>query len=138
MIARSGTVRQFLRRSPTERSFLFKLALLFIAVHLLLRLYRLPVLRMHVRRLAESLRIHAADPQQLAWAVDRITERLPGRHSCLIQAVCCDAAAHASGMTAVLRIGAASGATRPHFHAWVEHEGIALTGDHEAEYAPLR
>ena len=138
MIAGSSSVRQFLRRSPTERSFLIKLALLFIAVHLLLRVYALPAVRVRVRRLAELLRVHAADPQQLAWAVDRIAGRLPGGHSCLIQAVCCEAAAHASGMAAALRIGAASGELRPHFHAWVEHEGIVLTGDHGAEYVPLR
>ena len=99
-------IAAFARRSPPEQDLLVSVALLFMLAHLLLRFNSFHQTRKRLRRLAAALRIIARDVQQLTWCIDRVHHRLPGRHSCLVNALVCDAVATASGIPVVLRLGA--------------------------------
>ena len=128
----------FRRRPSPERRLLLRTALLFVAAHALSHQRDLRRTRSAVRALARGLRAHAADADQLAGAIDAVSRYLPGHHSCLINALCCDAIAASSGIATELKIGAAYERVRMHFHAWVEYEGATLTGAHDGEFAALR
>jgi hypothetical protein len=90
-----------------------------------------------MRALARWVGARAGDSSQLSWAVAAIGRDLPGHHSCLIRALCCEAIAENSGIPTEFRLGAAHQEGRMHFHAWVEHNGVALTGEHDGTFAPL-
>jgi hypothetical protein len=82
-------------------------------------------------------RAHALDSGQIGWATATISQYLPGTHSCLIEALCCQAMASSSGIPAELKIGAARAGATVRFHAWVEHQGRLICGRHEREFVPL-
>ena len=129
--------RNYRRRSRAERRLLGRTALLFICAHVTLRVRDLRRARSTLARIAQFIAAEAESPAQLAWAVAAVNTRLPGKHSCLINAACCEAIATASSIEAEFRIGATREAGRVHFHAWVEHAGQALTGAHDGEFIPM-
>jgi len=137
MIAQSTPFARFRRRTLSERKLLVRTTLLFLAAHLLLRHRELRRTRDRMAALARRLAAIAAGPAELSWAVASVRHALPGHHSCLVTALCCEAIATNSGIVTDFKIGAAQQQGRMHFHAWVEHEGIALTGAHDGEFAPL-
>jgi hypothetical protein len=128
----------FRRRPPHERRLLLRTALLFAGAHALSHQRDLRRTRRAVRALARALGAHATDADQLAGAILTVSRNLPGQHSCLIDALCCDAIAANSGITTELKIGAAHERGHMRFHAWVEYEGAALIGAHDDEFAALR
>jgi hypothetical protein len=130
-------IAALMRRSPAERMLLMSTALLFVFAGLLLRLYSLQKTRNKLRALATTLRIVAADVQQLTWCIDRVQHRLPGRHSCLVTALVCDAVATASGIPVDFRLGAARGETSHRFHAWIEFNGSTIIGIQHASFTPF-
>ena len=136
MINPLSTATRFLRRSHTERKLMVHVTLLFVAAHWLLHRHTLEEARIRLQRLASKLGTRA-DPQEISWAIDRVDAHLPGTHTCLIHALCCDAAAHASNIPIDFRIGATSKGSQHRFHAWVEHDGVALTGEDHAGFAPM-
>ena len=127
---------KWMRRSRAERHLLVSTGVLFIFAHVLLRFSSLHNVRVRLTRIATRVGARANDTHQLAWSADRVTEVLPGRHSCLIKALVCDAVASASGIPVSFRIGAARSAKGHRFHAWVEHRGEAITG-HEHGFVPF-
>jgi hypothetical protein len=137
MNAQPSALARFRRRSPTERKLLARTTILFVAAHLLSRQRDLRRTRDRMAALARRVVVTAASPAELSWAVASVNHALPGHHSCLINALCCEAIAMNSGIATDFRIGAAQQQGRMHFHAWVEHEGVALTGAHDGEFAPL-
>ena len=137
MMAASSVIARFRRRSRAERRLLVRTALLFFAAHSLTHQKELRRTRDRMIALARRIGANASDTAQLSWAIAAVDAHLPGQHSCLIHALCGEAIAASSGITTEFRIGAAHQHGRMHFHAWVEHEGIALTGAHDGEFAPL-
>jgi hypothetical protein len=133
-----GALTRFRRRSVSERKLLTHTAVLFLFAHLVVRLKELRKARSAMARIARTIGARATDPVQLSWAIASVNTNLPGRHSCLIDALCCEAIAENSGIATEFRIGAAPQPGIPHFHAWVEHAGRALTGAHDGEFIPLR
>jgi hypothetical protein len=126
------------RRHPREdRRLALWTALLFLSAHLLLTWVPLPRARRGLAAVARLTGARAHGPAQLAWSIGAVDRTLPGRHSCLIHAVCCEAIAANSGIQNDFRLGAARAGARMHFHAWVEHAGGALTGTHPDEFVPL-
>jgi hypothetical protein len=128
---------RFLRRSRQERRLLVVVAGLFVAAHVLLRCFSLHATRSRLHTSARLLRAHAGSALQLAWATDRVNDSLPGRHSCLVNALVCDVVAQTSGITSNFRIGAARHDDRHRFHAWVEHDGVVIAGHDHAGFVPL-
>ena len=128
---------RFHNRSRAERRLLVRAALLFVAAHALARMREFDRMRARMKGLARHIGASAADPSQLSWAVTAIGSNLPGHHSCLVRALCCEAIAANSGIPTEFRLGAAHQEGRMHFHAWVEHDGVVLTGEHDGTFAPL-
>jgi hypothetical protein len=126
------------RRTTAERALIWRTASLFLMAHALLRFRRLDTARTSLTRAARVLRVRAQDPQQLSWAINAVNRNLPGHHSCLVDAVCCEAIAHNSGISTELKLGAARSDERMRFHAWVEHAGRMIAGAHDGEFKPLR
>lgn len=125
------------RRSRTERKLLWRTAALFVCAHVLTHQRELRRTRAAIGMIARRIGARASDPAQLAWAVAAVNRHLPGHHSCLINALSCEAIAANSNISTEFKIGAAQQQGRMHFHAWVEHDGAALTGAHDGEFAPL-
>lgn len=137
MIRYFSRAARFWRRSPDERRLLRGAALLFITAHVLLRLRTLEQVRSRLGKQARRSSARAMSADQLAWAIDAVNSNLPGHHSCLINALCCEAIAHNSGIPTELKIGAARDRERHRFHAWVEYRGVVLTGHDHAGFVPL-
>ena len=137
-MTRDSVLTRFRTRSRSERSLLVRTAAVFICAHALSHRRELARTRADMAGAARRLGAKAQDPAQLAWAVAAVDRILPGHHSCLINALACEAIAANSGIPTEFKIGAAHQQGRMHFHAWVEHEGSPLTGAHDGQYAPLR
>jgi hypothetical protein len=80
-------------------------------------------------------------PDRIAWSVQVMARRLPGKMTCLIQALAADAMLRRRGYQPQMRIGVA-GRDRTgkiEAHAWVECEGKVVIGDVDdlATYAIL-
>ena len=126
------------KRSPHERALLARTALLFVCAHGLLRISRLPAARKRLANIAGTVGARAQNAQQLSWAIDAVHRNLPGYHSCLVGALCCEAIAANSGIPSEFKLGAARGAERMQFHAWVEHHGRIIAGTHDGEFTAFR
>ena len=113
------------------------------AVSLLLARISLPFLsHRNLRRLRDDHRI-PTNPQRphdigntpatIGWAARVMASRLPGKNTCLVQAVAVHAMLRRRGYTSTLRIGV-SGKDPGGFikaHAWVECQGRVVVGDLE-------
>jgi hypothetical protein len=117
---------------------LTRTALLFVAAHVLLRMSRLNTARTQLGRFAKTIRANAENAKELEWAIDAVHRELPGHHSCLIGALCCEAIANNSRIATQFKLGAARGRERMHFHAWVEHSGRIIAGAHDGEFNAFR
>lgn len=127
---------RFGRRSHSEQHLLVLTALLFGAAHGLLLTVPLPRARSILARLARG-RTSGSTPAQIAWATASVNRNLPGRHSCLVNALCCEAIATSSGIATEFKLGAARGEARMRFHAWVEHNGQTICGGEPGEFIAL-
>ena len=125
------------RRSPAERRLLACVALLYMLTHLLLRFCSFQQTRSNVRGVAKKLGVSARDVQQLTWCIDRVQHVLPGRHSCLVNALVCDAVANVSGIPVDFRLGAARDEAGHRFHAWIEYNGLTIIGFEHAAFTPF-
>ena len=126
------------KRPRQERALLARTAVLFFCAHVILRASPLPTARKRLATIARTLGARAQHAQQLAWVIDAVHRNLPGYHSCLIDALCCEAIAANSGIPSEFKLGAARGTDRMHFHAWVEHHGRILAGAHDGEFTAFR
>ncbi|MDQ7029719.1 MAG: lasso peptide biosynthesis B2 protein [Ardenticatenia bacterium] len=125
-------LRKFRHLPATERRLLVSAAFWLLAMRLALVLLpfrfmpRLPALVARLRRPARKTEVA---PERIAWAV-RVAERhLPGRRTCLVQALAAQTLLLRQGYDARLRIGVGrdeAGGFRA--HAWVEYEGGILLG----------
>jgi hypothetical protein len=126
------------RRDRAEQQLLMRTGLLFLLAHVHVRTTTLDAARDKLARTAQRLHIRAHDAAQLGWTINAVNRNLPGKHSCLIDALVCEAIAKNSGLQTELKLGAARGAERMQFHAWVEHAGAIIAGEHHGEFTPLR
>ena len=126
------------KRSRRERALLTRTALLFVSAHALLRMSQLKTARTRLGRAARTIRARAQNANELEWAIDAVHRQLPGHHSCLIDALCCEAIANNSGIATQFKLGAARGDERMLFHAWVEHSGRIIAGAHDGEFTAFR
>lgn len=131
-------IARFRTRSRSERRLLLRTATLFLCAHVLSHRRELERARAGMAKAARHLHATAEHAAQLAWAIAAIDRRLPGYHSCLVHALACEAIAANSNIPVEFKIGAAHQHGRMHFHAWVEHQGAALTGAHDGEFTTLR
>ena len=69
-------------------------------------------------------------PARIAWALGALARRLPGRNTCLVQALAAHAMLRRRGYASELRIGVAGKdpAGGIQAHAWVECEGRVVIG----------
>lgn len=125
--------RSFLRRSPFERGLLLKAWILLAMVRLGLLL--IPFRAMH--RLVSRVKTGKAVPEkpgerlsvQVALAVQGASRYLPGKTTCLPQALVAALMLKRLGSTAHLRIGVARGEGGEfQAHAWVEDQGQVVIG----------
>jgi hypothetical protein len=121
-----------------EQRLLWRTGILFIVSHIYLRTSSFEKARGGLARAARRLHIRAQNAEQLRWLIGAVNRNLPGKHSCLVDALCCEAIANNSGLSTELKLGAARGSERVHFHAWVEHAGTIIAGEHDGEFTPLR
>lgn len=71
----------------------------------------------------------AVDPAELGWALAAVSKRLPWRSDCLIQALAGKLWMDRLRLPADLRLGVqADAAGELHAHAWLEVDGLAVTG----------
>ena len=72
-------------------------------------------------------------PARIAWALGALARRLPGKNTCLVQALAAHAMLRRRGYPSELRIGVSgkdpAGAIKA--HAWVECEGRVVVGELE-------
>ena len=144
---------KFLHLDPAERRLLVGAALLISVIRPLLRV--LPFTR--VRGILSRLKAYTGSvpdksrlsPGRVQWAVRAASRRVPGRVSCLVEAVTAEVLLARSGYPAKFLLGVATaeaGATakagkRAGFeaHAWVESGGSVIAGKGELErFTPLR
>jgi hypothetical protein len=81
-------------------------------------------------------------PERVSWAIAVLSSRVPGRNTCLVQALTADSMLRRGGYQPTLRIGVAgkdAGGTIK-AHAWLECEGRVVTGALEdlSSYSVLR
>ena len=126
------------QRNHAEQRLIMRTAVLFVLAHLYLRAASLDGARKRLTHAAKRMNIRVQNAEQLSWLIAAVNRNLPGKHSCLIDAVCCESIAQNSGLVAELKLGAARGHDRMHFHAWVEHAGHIIAGAHDDEFTPLR
>ena len=69
------------------------------------------------------------DAESLAWAVTTASTLLPGKTSCLEEALAGRALFERHGLDAKVRLGVAGGDSF-RAHAWVEHDGSVVVGAH--------
>jgi len=133
-------LRSFLRLSSSERSLLFKAALLLGGIGLGVKLLPFRTLR----RLVDLLRSPAEEPatvewfsvEKIAWAVELASRYVPA--TCLSRALAAQVLLTRRGHPALLHFGVAKEAGQFSAHAWLESEGQVVVGGHELErYTPL-
>ncbi len=129
--------RRFIALAPAHRRLLAGTAALFICARLLLWATPMPRARRWLVWLAGATGTQARDAHQLAWGIEAAARALPARHSCLIQALVCEAIALTSGIPVEFRIGAARQGEKMRFHAWIEHDGAIIAGAHDGEFVAL-
>ncbi len=69
-------------------------------------------------------------PERVSWAIAVLSSRVPGKNTCLVQALTADSLLRRGGYRPTLRIGVAGrnpGGTIK-AHAWLECEGRVITG----------
>lgn len=90
-------------------------------------------------RLKAPSRRAPLSPEDIAWAVRRVSDVVPGA-TCLTQALAARVLLSRRGYASRLRIGVTRAVgERLHAHAWLESEGaIVLGGTDVTAYTPLR
>ena len=129
------TLARFRGLPTAERRLIIKTAVLFKTAHITLRFQPLDRARASLVRLASRLNARAGTLSELTWAVKAVNRHLPGKHSCLINAVSAEAIARHSGLAVDFRLGAARNGDAMRFHAWLEQEGRIIIGEHEGDFA---
>lgn len=138
-------LRKFLGLTPVERRVLLKATFLLTAVQLTLGRVPFTTLRRLVTGDAANGGRAPGDRQGFAdtvvWAVTAASRRVPGRTTCLSQALTVQALLARNGCPSRLQVGVVrdkQGAVEG--HAWVECEGRVLIGGTPAEignFTPL-
>ncbi|MBE0592472.1 MAG: lasso peptide biosynthesis B2 protein [Gemmatimonadales bacterium] len=140
-----GRVRGYIARSSTERGLFTRAVLLVAAVRVGLVLLPFRAVVRILACLARSRAPGAADESlrdQIVWAVERANRFVPGRGTCLHEALAGQVILVRRGFRARLQIGVKKDdAGNLAAHAWVEVDGAVVIGGSAAgvhEYAPLR
>jgi hypothetical protein len=126
-------LRKFLHLPWPDRLLLIRAALLLGAIRLGLRLLPFQTLCQLLTRLSPNTSmaggIERGAPNKVAWGVVLASRYLPGRHTCLAQALATQVLLARCGCESNLRIGVAKGAAgRLQAHAWVESQGRVVIG----------
>lgn len=132
-------LRRFAHLRTNEQWFLIKVALLLEVIKLAMRLLPFRVLR----RLAEGAgkipvvglrRTDRFSAHNIGWAVEMLSQTVPGEKTCLAQALAAQVLLVRRGHPAVLQIGVLrsdEGAFQA--HAWVVSDDTVVVGGHELE-----
>lgn len=128
--------RRFLRLPGRDRLLIAEAAGLIVAARLGMRLVTIERLRAFLARTRHE---HGGATggateanRRVAWAVGSVASRLPGRTSCLIEALAAEAMLRRRGYECQLRLGVPpAGCANAPFaaHAWIEHDGHVVIGD---------
>lgn len=137
-------VRALLRLEPMDRWLAAEAAVLVVLVRLTMALLRVSALQRALLTYVRIFGTRAAHSPVLrakvAWAVEAVARRLPGRTSCLVEALVCQAMLQRLGFVPLLRLGVRRPDHAPlAAHAWVECDGEVVIGsvDDLRHYAPL-
>ncbi len=127
---------RFRRLPPRDRVLIAETAGLIIVARLGMRLFPIQRVRALLARNRQGRQGRAGacaaeTNRRVAWAVRAVASRLPGRTSCLIEALAAEAMLRRRGYECQLRLGVppADGAKRFAAHAWIENEGHVVVGD---------
>ncbi|HUP39585.1 MAG TPA: lasso peptide biosynthesis B2 protein [Vicinamibacterales bacterium] len=128
--------RRLLRLPGRDRLLIAEAAGLIVAARLGMRLLPIERLRAVLARTRQEHRPHNACAteanRRVAWAVSSVASRLPGRNSCLIEALAAEAMLRRRGYECQLRLGVPPARpTNAPFaaHAWIEHDGHVVIGE---------
>ena len=128
--------RRLLRLPDRDRLLIAEAAGLIVAARLGMRLLPIERLRALLARTRQEHRppnARAAEAnRRVGWAVRSVASRLPGRNSCLIEALAAEAMLRRRGYECQLRLGVprAGSANAPFAaHAWIEHNGHVVIGE---------
>jgi hypothetical protein len=132
------SLRKFALLPAEERWLLVKSALLLQAISLgmwLLPFQTLTRLLAKVTGISAKLRrVNRISTERVVWAVEMASLHLPGKKTCLNQALAVQTLLARRGYAATLQIGVVKGeGGQFEAHAWVEHEGEAVIGGYELE-----
>jgi hypothetical protein len=137
-------LRSFLALTPLERRVLVKATLLLTLIKLGLGRLPFTLLRRLVAADVATGTRREHEPhfaEVVAWAVAAANQRVPGRGTCLTQAMAAQALLSWNGYPSRLQVGVARGAGgQVEGHAWVEYEGRIVVGGTKSEvsrYTPL-
>ena len=144
----SQSWRSFLRLTSPDRLLVVEATLLLTSVWAGLKILPFPVIRRLTHTYSRSFCSDSGTPvsvtpQRIAWAIQRVADRLPMRTTCLVRALAGYAMSRRLGWLPELRIGVLphriDDRTPLRSHAWIEHEGRVLIGhiDDLGDYAPL-
>src|SRR5712671_132842 len=122
-------LRKLLELSSADRRAVVEAVVLIGAVRI-----ALPILPFRtLRRLLDRWRHHrTARPlpaSRIAWAVATAASRLPGRNTCLVQALAAQALLGRHGHVTELRVGVARANDGIEAHAWLEQDGRPVFGE---------
>jgi hypothetical protein len=82
---------------------------------------------------------HAERVRRVQIAIARAHHRLPWRADCLVQALAAHRWLCRYGIATKLLVGSIGNMQQPFkAHAWLTHEGLAVTGGDAREYTPLK
>ncbi len=133
-----GLLRRFLARSSVERRALMRAVPLMVVVRIGLRLLPFRTVAQAVLRVSQrKFGAKPLDPSlrdALGWAVVHANRAVPGRGSCLPEALAAHVLLTRSGFKPQLRIGGRRGKDGEFkAHAWIEEEGHIVVGGTRSE-----
>ncbi len=143
--------RRFFAVSGSDRRLVAEAAALLVLIRAGLRIVSFPTLQRLLDRRAKprggqthiSGRGSASEPvNRVAWAVSAVARRLPGRTTCLAEALAAVTMLRRRGHAPELRFGVqdrGNGSKPLAAHAWVECDGRSVIGEleNQAEYTVL-
>ncbi len=131
---------------PGDRRLVFEAGLLLFIVSVAVRVFSFPTLR---RLLSDPVQdrqppgqnVSRTTAQRVGWAVSAAARRVPWRSTCLIETLAAAVMLQRRRCPYDVRFGVrlSSPSADLHAHAWLEHEGYVVVGDHGnlSDYAML-
>ena len=126
---------KFRAASPEDRRLLWEASSLLVAVRLGLMVLSYRTLRRLTRPSTPPPTPPGIatpnTPARIGWAISAMARRLPGKMTCLVQALVAERMLHRHGFHATLQIGVARAQMNKEItaHAWVECDGRIVVGE---------